>query len=116
MKKIWVYYKNFTNDHFIEIQDHNKNTQKFSIEKEECTDTYAMLMALTSFLEEIKEQEVEIHCSNLMFYNILNSYLFKWQSNNWFMSKGKPVAYIDILQNLYNVIVEKNIKINCIFG
>jgi hypothetical protein len=40
----------------------------------------------------------------------MNEYLHKWKMNNWIMSRGQVAAYVDILDGLYDALVQNKIS------
>ena len=56
---------------------------------------------------------LEIALDDLHAYNILNQYLSRWKHSQWIMNNGRPVQYVDILNDLWNNI--QNIRYTCKF-
>jgi hypothetical protein len=108
-------------DYVVDITLEQKNTpplnRAFSVEKTECPQSYAVLLTLTEFIEEHVGSNLIItfHMNDLFVYNVLHEYLSAWQKNNWIMSRGKPVAYVDILQGLHNALSLKHISYTCVY-
>ena len=113
----------------IKIENENENENdnpkkektpscfQYSIDKTECTESYAILMALTDYFttESVKDQtdpprHYIIHAKDLLLFNILNDYIWKWRSNNWVMSQGNIASYPDILDNLCNTLIKHKIS------
>jgi ribonuclease HI len=51
-----------------------------------------------------------IFTKDLFVYNVMNEYLHKWKMNNWIMSRGQVAAYVDILDGLYDALVQNKIS------
>jgi hypothetical protein len=66
----------------------NLDNKKYTIDKSECSEPYAILIV----------------------YNVMNEYLHKWKMNNWIMSRGQVAAYVDILDGLYDALVQNKIS------
>ena len=90
----------------------NLNHHKYTIDKTECPESYAILMALTDYflLSSSKSLHFKIYTKDLFVYNIMNEYLYKWKTNNWMMSRGQIAAYVDILDSLYDAIIQNEIS------
>lgn len=104
----------------IQINDISENkTHFYSVDVKDCCDlSYAMMMALINYFDEQIENydthKYHIFTTDLLMYNILNDYLWKWKKNNWIMSHGNIAAYPDILSNLYDVLLRKKISFQMI--
>lgn len=107
MSEIWCnIIKENTEEYLIQIRDNNNNIKDYLIDRKECPRSYTVLMALTAYLSKTPDLSTPLHIyvDDLFVYNILKTYLLYWKKNNWMTSRGTPVAYVDILDDLYNVI------------
>ena len=72
-------------------------------------------MALTDVLSNgvvvKKNSNIELYVNDLLVFNIFSkNYLPKWKNQNWISATGKPIAYVDILCPLLQVIQEQQLK------
>ena len=101
-------------EHLISIEV-NHNSHSFSIDKSEISNvSYAILMALTDVLvnhDNIFNVEIDLYVNDLFVFNIFRKdSLLKWKSHNWISSTGKPIAFVDILSALLEIIQQRKLK------
>ena len=105
---------NGTGDHVVHLE-HRRGEHftrhQFSVDRSECPAPYCLFLALTDFVEEHDDLVAPLvfHVSDLFVYNVLSSYLQRWQAAHWFNSRGQPVPYVDILSNFYHVMATKRL-------
>lgn len=107
-------------DHLVELEFKNLNSPPsihlFSVDKEECPAPYVIFLALTDFFEEQDvHSPVILYISDLFVFNVLTDYLKRWKDSNWFGSNGRPVKYVDILSEFYDMVVKKKIGYKVLF-
>lgn len=107
-------------DHLVELEFQSPttppSTHRFSVDKDECPVSYAILLALTDFFEEHEvNPPVILYVRDLFAFNILTGYLKRWKASNWFSSNGKPVKYVDILSDFHDTMVSKKIGYKVLF-
>mgnify|MGYP006286918835 CR=1 FL=1 len=105
-------------EYLIELEyKQNKISEhhNFVCDKSDCPLSYAIVMALTDFLEEHVtklKHPVLLYVSDLFAFNLLTDYIKRWKQSNWVNSTGKPVKYVDILSSFYDIVAENNIRYN----
>ncbi len=87
----------------------------FACDKSDCPLSYAIVMAITDFLEEhvMKlKHPLLLYVSDLFAFNLLTDYIKRWKHSNWVNSSGKAVKYVDILSRFYDIVAENDIGYN----
>jgi len=101
-----------TNEEHIVSIHVNNTIHHFSIDK---TDTpnvsYAIILSLTDILINhivSNVKQIDLYVGDLFVYNLLKkNSLSKWKNKNWMSSTGKPIAFVDILSPLHDIILQQ---------
>jgi hypothetical protein len=103
-------------EYLIELEytcNRKSEYHNMSCEKSDCPLSYAIVLAITDFLENHSvKTPIVFYVSDLFAFNLLTDYIKRWKQSNWVNSVGRPVNYVDILSRFYDVVSENNIGYN----
>ena len=90
----------------IEIED-NKIIYQYQNFKSPTTNNEMELMAILHILQKLKEEnefEVAIIYSDSAYcVNIINTWMYGWERNNWMRPKNQEIKNLDIIKQIYDL-------------
>lgn len=89
------------------IMEDNKILDAFGAQEDNVTNNQMELKAIFTAIKYIKEKQQPsiIYSDSAYCIGICTSWIFSWERNNWTRSGGKEVLNLDIIKEIYNLLI-----------